>query len=61
VRQLLDGVGVASFYMHPYDATDHHDLENGGEAFRRRVGRLFGQRTAGGSLVTASSTVETRQ
>jgi hypothetical protein len=22
--------------MHPYDATDHHDLENGGGAFRRR-------------------------
>jgi hypothetical protein len=34
---------VFSFYMHPYDATDHHSLENGGEQFRRRFEDLLGE------------------
>jgi hypothetical protein len=32
---------VFSFYMHPYDAGDYHDLENGGDAFRRRTETLL--------------------
>lgn len=36
VSRLATQTEVLSFYMHPYDATDHHDLENGGKAFRRR-------------------------
>lgn len=40
VTHLLDDADVASFYMHPYDATDHHDLEHGGMPFRSRVRSL---------------------
>lgn len=56
VRHLLDDAGVASFYMHPYDATDHHDLENGGETFRRR----FRQLAASASTTTVSAAVAGR-
>lgn len=33
---MVEQSGVFSFYMHPYDATDHHNLENGSETFRLR-------------------------
>jgi hypothetical protein len=29
--------------MHPYDAMDHHNLENGGEPFRWRFKHLVGE------------------
>jgi len=36
LTELVGQTEVFSFYMHPYDATDYHNLENGGAAFRRR-------------------------
>lgn len=39
-RQVLDAATVASFYMHPFDATDYHDLENDGATFRERFEQL---------------------
>lgn len=44
VSRLAAQAGVFSFYMHPYDATDHHDLENGGEVFRQRFEELLSHR-----------------
>lgn len=41
VTHLLDDARVASFYMHPYDATDHHELENNGETYRSRAETLL--------------------
>lgn len=41
VTQLVKQADVVSFYMHPYDATDYHDLENRGEVFRRRFENLI--------------------
>jgi len=43
VAQLIAQAEVFSFYMHPYDATDHHNLENSGETFRRRFEDLVGE------------------
>lgn len=43
LMRLVERAEVFSFYMHPYDATDHHDLENGGETFRRRLEKLVGE------------------
>jgi hypothetical protein len=28
-------------YMHPYDATEYHDLENAGPVFRERIEELL--------------------
>ena len=36
LARLVRQAEIFSFYMHPYDATSYHDLENGGETFRRR-------------------------
>jgi hypothetical protein len=36
LERLFERTATFSFYMHPYDATDHHDLENVGETFRQR-------------------------
>lgn len=41
VEHVLDTATIGSFYMHPYDATDHHDLENCGETYRRRAQKLI--------------------
>lgn len=38
----VDGADVVSTYMHPYDATDYHDLENAGREFRDRFERVLG-------------------
>ncbi len=38
---LAEQSEVVSFYMHPYDATDYHDLENGGETYRFRAETLI--------------------
>ena len=32
---------VVSMYMHPYDATTHHDIEGTGPLFRKRLDTLF--------------------
>lgn len=39
-RQVLAAVDIASFYMHPFDVTDYHDLENDGTTFRSRFESL---------------------
>lgn len=41
VAMLMTQVKVVSFYMHPYDATDYHDIENGGEEYRDRFEGLI--------------------
>lgn len=40
MARLVEWTKIFSFYMHPYDATGHHELENGGETFRRRFEEL---------------------
>lgn len=38
VRAILSAnVPVVSMYMHPYDASSYHGLQNGGQTFRNRV------------------------
>lgn len=41
LRWLFGAVNIISLYMHPYDATDHHDdLQNSGCLFRERFESL---------------------
>ncbi|MGM0717757.1 MAG: hypothetical protein ACQET5_11415 [Halobacteriota archaeon] len=47
---------VFSMYMHPYDATNHEDLENDGKQFRDRLRTLF--RRTDRSFATASEVCE---
>ncbi|MFB6201880.1 MAG: polysaccharide deacetylase family protein [Halorhabdus sp.] len=54
VEWLFSAVEGFSFYMHPYDATDHHDnLQNNGDTFRRRLESLVAD--FDGELVMASN------
>lgn len=41
LTELATNSEFLSFYMHPYDATDYHDLENSGEPYRRRAETLI--------------------
>jgi len=40
---LATDADVLSFYMHPYDATDYHSLENDAGVYRRRAETLISQ------------------
>lgn len=40
LRAVLRSSGVVSLYLHPYDATDYHELANAGVPFRRRFTSL---------------------
>lgn len=46
---------IVSMYMHPYDATTYHDIENTGPLFRRRLEGLIS--SDGTDFVTASTVV----
>lgn len=37
MKLLFEQSSIISYYMHPYDATDHHNLENSGAEYRQRV------------------------
>jgi hypothetical protein len=40
VEAVFRSVRTGSLYMHPYDATDYHELRNAGDPFRERVESL---------------------
>jgi len=40
IRATVGATDVLSMYLHPYDATDYHDLENAGAPFRRRFSAM---------------------
>ncbi|MUW13428.1 polysaccharide deacetylase family protein [Halorubrum sp. CBA1125] len=45
LTELAANAEVFSFYMHPYDATNHHGLENTGMEYRERLEVLLNQLT----------------
>lgn len=42
-ERVLRSVDVGSFYMHPYDATNYHDLEGSGDTFRERFEHVISE------------------
>ena len=41
VKQIAANAPICSFYMHPYDTTEYHSIENSGREFRRRFESLI--------------------
>lgn len=52
---MVEQSEVFSFYMHPYDATDHHNLENSSETFRLRFVEIINDSSF--SVVEMSNTI----
>lgn len=50
IERLTNQTTVISFYIHPYDATNYHELENVGVSFRQRVEAWIDRLEAGGAV-----------
>lgn len=61
VTRVVESVETASLYMHPYDATTYHDLENAGSPFRERLRALVAALRRDGSRFVRASDVTPRR
>lgn len=58
IRALVSSSRGVSLYFHPYDATNHHDLENAGVTFRRRFERLVTRLIEDNAAIWTASDVD---